>query len=160
MDTVFSSGRSALLIWVVALMLLACGAGMTLVGWWELTGFALDPANGGVLATVFNLLLVFGLLLLPGLATALVSLGYPFCYVTRIDANETRDEFRVRRLAGPSLTVRLDDVVTARFNDGRFQHVNAPWYTLRLRGRRLPLIVDFQGEFLDPAATGRLLADA
>ncbi|HEV3051131.1 MAG TPA: hypothetical protein VGX50_12530, partial [Longimicrobium sp.] len=53
------------------------------------------------------------------------------------------------------------DVVRAGFNDG-ISHaggisVNAPWYSLRLRGRRFPLIIDLQGDFLDQRAVDRLL---
>ena len=35
--------------------------------------------------------------------------------------------------------------------------VDAPWFSLRLRGRSWPLIVDAQGDFPDPELAARLL---
>jgi len=36
--------------------------------------------------------------------------------------------------------------------------VNAPWTSLRLQGRHLPLIIDEQGDFHDEAALRQLAA--
>jgi hypothetical protein len=95
-----------------------------------------------------------------GLAIIAGILLYLQCYVFRIERDEDTGEFRVA-LAGLRLTIRAEEVVRAGFNDG-VSHagsisVNAPWYSLRLRGRRLPLIIDLQGDFLDQRAVDRLL---
>lgn len=159
MHPVYSARRN-LLVWITALLVLGCGVGLVAMGWYGLTSYGLDPFEGGVLAPLSERLVMGAMLLPPGLATCALVIGYPFCYVTRIESNQARDEFRVRVLTGQELAVRLEDVVTAEFKPGRFQHVNAPWHSLRLRGRRLPLIVDIQGEVLDREAANRLLAGA
>ncbi|HEX2289815.1 MAG TPA: hypothetical protein VHH53_06410 [Pseudonocardiaceae bacterium] len=147
-------------MWIAALLLLGCGVGLVAVGWYSLTSYGLDPFEGGVLAPLSQRLLMGAMFILPGLGVCALVIGYPLCYVTRIESNQARDEFRVRLLTGQELAVRLEDVVTAEFKHGRFQNVNAPWYSVRLRGRRLPLMVDIQGELLDQEAADRLLADA
>ncbi|HEU0297953.1 MAG TPA: hypothetical protein VFR37_00820 [Longimicrobium sp.] len=154
------SARRLILVWISAVLLLGCGVGLVVVGWYSLTRYGLGPFEGGVLAPLPQRLLMGAMSILPGLATCALVIGYPLCYVTRIEANEARDEFRVRLMTGQELTVRVEDVVTAKFSHGRFQGVNAPWYTVRMRNRRLPLIVDIQGEFLDREAARGLLAGA
>lgn len=85
------------------------------------------------------------------------------CYVGRIDRIEGEDRYRLT-LAGvvtrSVLTVSGQHVVQGGYHDGDYwaggAMVAAPWYTLRLPGRRLPLVVDAQGDVIDEEAFERL----
>ncbi|HEX2210845.1 MAG TPA: hypothetical protein VHG93_24390 [Longimicrobium sp.] len=167
MRVIFDAGRQRWKIWFVLPMSLLVGAVLVWLGGTMLQSYGLDAAEGGVLKPLqirILLALAFGL---PGLAIIAGILAYLPCYVTRIEADEadeSGDALRITVAAlSPRLTVRPDDVVRAAcsegvYANGRGMHVNAPWYTLRLRGRRLPLIVDLQGDFIEPDAVERLMS--
>jgi hypothetical protein len=94
-----------------------------------------------------------------GLAMAGGILVYGRCYIGRVEV-EDDGTARVRTvgpIGSPEHVLRPGDIVSGRYHDGRFEtlehKVNAPWYTVRVRGRRLPLILDPQGDVLDAART-------
>ncbi|HEU4456991.1 MAG TPA: hypothetical protein VFR81_28235 [Longimicrobium sp.] len=94
-----------------------------------------------------------------GLAMAGGILVYGRCYVSRVEV-EDDGTVRVRTVGpfgSPEHVLAPGDIVSGRYHDGEFvthEHaVNAPWYTVRVRGRRLPLILDPQGDFHDAART-------
>jgi hypothetical protein len=107
-----------------------------------------------------------GFAALVGFASVIGILVYGRCYVQRIEQAE--DGSLTLRLTGalgsPKLRLTRDSIEGTRYRRGRFTggdiHVNAPWTSLRVIGRRLPLIVDEQGEFLDPAALAAALEPA
>ena len=160
MRVIFDAGPQRWKIWFVALISLATGGALAVLGGWLAQSYGLHPAEGGVLKPLATRLLIglgFG-----GSGIAIIAgiLLYLQCYVFRIEGDEDTGEFCVA-LAGLRLTIHGEDVVRAGFNDG-ISHaggisVNAPWYSLRLRGRRFPLIIDLQGDFLDQRAVDRLL---
>lgn len=160
MRVIFDAGRQRWKIWFVVLISLATGGALVVLGGWMIQSYGLHPAEGGVLKPLATRLLLglgFGG---SGLAIIAGILLYLQCYVFRIEGDEDTGEFRVA-LAGLRLTIRAEEVVRAGFNDGVAHaggiSVNAPWYSVRLRGRRLPLIIDLQGDFLDERAVDRLL---
>lgn len=162
MRTIFQAGRQLKKVWFVVLVSLLCGGVLVWLGGYLFTSYGLEPADGGVLKPLPTRMLMAAGFGGAGLAIIAGILVYLQCYVSHIEGDEA-GEFRVAVAGrGRELTVRAEDVVRAGFNDGvahgNALSVNAPWYSLRLRGRRLPLIVDLQGEFLDERAVDRLLA--
>lgn len=162
MRVIFDAAGQRWKVWFAVPLLFLCGVGFAFVGVFFYTSYGLDPIDGGVLKPLITRVLLGGLHAGGGMALMIFTLLYLQCYVTRIEV-DGGDTFRVSIAgAGRGPTIRARDVVGAGFNDGVAHAggiaVNAPWYTLRLRGRRLPLIVDLQGDFRDPRAVDRLMA--
>lgn len=162
MRTIFDAGRQRWKIWFVLLISLICGVTLVWLGGWLFRTYGLEPADGGVLKPLMSRILIGVAFAVPGIAIIAGILLYMRCYVTRIEADDAAGGFLVT-LAGlrRRLAVSPDDVVRVSYSDG-IAHaggisVNAPWYSLRLRGRRFPLIVDMQGDFLDQHAVDRLI---
>lgn len=123
---------------------------------------------------------VAGAVLLYGLGCVVGMVVYARCYVRSIvrvadasvagdpapdasaaTADAGKDAAIVTTLwPGPPIVVREADILDAREHEGRLVgrtlSVNAPWTGLRLRGRRLPLIVDAQGTWTVAARSGVL----
>lgn len=98
----------------------------------------------------------FGILALAGLA------GYRECYVNRIERSEDGEvEFEVLGVVRPRV-VRLKPrgILDARYQEGAYRGVRAPWTTIRVLGRRWPLLLDEQGTFEAPEEVDRLLRRA
>jgi hypothetical protein len=162
MRVIFDAGPQRWKIWFVVLISLATGGALAVLGGWLVQSYGLHPAEGGVLKPLATRLLMglgFGG---SGLGIIAGILLYLQCYVSRIEADDAADGYRVTVAGwGPKLEFPADAVARAGFNDG-VSHaggisVNAPWYSLRLRGRRFPLMIDLQGDFLDEQAVDRLL---
>ena len=162
MRTIFDAGRQRWKIWFAVLISLLCGGVLIWLGGYTLQSYGLEPVDGGVLKPLVSRILLGGAFALFGAAIVAGILVYLWCYVTRIEVDDAGDGFHIA-VAGTRrrLSIQPGDVVRAGFHEGRSHaggiSVNAPWYSVRLRGRRLPLIVDLQGEFLDEHAVGRLI---
>jgi hypothetical protein len=162
MRAIFDAGPQRWKIWFVGLISLACGGALVWTGGYIFQSYGLNPLEGGVLKPLTSRILLGGAFAAAGIAIIAGILLYLRCYVTRIEADDAGGGFRVT-VAGlrQPLTVSLDHIIRVGYSDGISNaggiSVNAPWYSLRLRGRRFPLIVDLQGDFLDENAVGRLL---
>ncbi len=162
MRVIFDAGSQRWKIWFVLLLCLICGGGVLFGGVYLFLNYGMHPENGGVLKPLTSRILMGGVFVLPGAAINAGILLYLQLYVTRIEQDEVGDSFRVTLAGfGPGLTINLRDIARVDYNDG-ISHsggisVNAPWYSLRLPGRRFPLIVDIQGDFLDEHAVDRLI---
>jgi hypothetical protein len=162
MRVIFDAGPQRWKIWFVVLITLACGVALLLMSAYWLRSYGLGPMEGGVLKPLG--VRVWGALAwaAPGVAFIAGIVAYVQCYVTRIEVDDDAGAYRVAVAGfGPGLQFGMDRVARTGFNDG-ISHaggmsVNAPWYSVRLRGRRLPLIVDLQGDFLDERAVYRLV---
>ncbi|HKP76299.1 MAG TPA: hypothetical protein VJT67_12300 [Longimicrobiaceae bacterium] len=160
METIFTIGKKAVLWRLLAPLCLAMGVAMAWLGW----GFLVSsgPVDDGPPAYVrVPLAIVF---LLGGIAIAIGTCVYGLCYVSRIELDRAAGVARVHVtgwVSGRSFDVRPEDFVSARGHDGYFDGgrmaVNAPWTTVRIRGRRLPLILDDMGDFIDREAVNALL---
>jgi hypothetical protein len=102
--------------------------------------------------------------LLGGIGVAIGCWLYGPAYVTRIEADREQQLARFSVLGwvrGWSFTVRPDDIVSGRYHEGALDtgrhSVYAPWTTVRIRGRRLPLIVDAGALHADWKVLDRLL---
>jgi hypothetical protein len=166
METIFEVGghRPALIRGMMPFCSLLMGVPMVAAGW-----LFLSPGNGegedAALTGPHWLGILFGLaFLLGGVAIAIGSWLYGAAYVTRIEVDREQERARFSVLGwvrGWSFTLRPDDIVSGRYHAGNLDtgrhRVHAPWTTVRIRGRRLPLIVDAGALKADWLALDRLL---
>jgi hypothetical protein len=167
MVPVYSAGRQNIKVRMVLWASVAVFAVCIWQGWSLFHTYGLRAADGGQLASL-GVRLAWGLglgllgtLVLAGLAT------YGRCYVAAIRYDATRQvvELDTPRLTGTrTQVVRASDVTGGHYYAGRLQtagsSVNAPWTSLRIRGRRLPFILDEQGTVLDAALLTQLRKQA
>ena len=152
---IFSAGRQGVKVCAIQLLSLVISPVALWGGWEAARTYGLHPSEGGELAPLALRLLLGGFLAAIGAGFVVGMWVYGRCYVREAEVDPERGVLRLT-LAGfvmPSrLEVPLQDVGGSREHDGRFRAggmtVNAPWSTVRLRGRRLPLIIDVQGEFI------------
>jgi TMEM70/TMEM186/TMEM223 protein family len=103
-----------------------------------------------------------------GIAFAAGMWLYGRCYVARMDLDETAGKLyvhTVRFFGNKKQAFDMSDVSVGEYHEGISElpdtpSVNAPWTTVKVSGRRLPLIVDEQGEFFRSDAAERLLGSA
>lgn len=161
MRVIFDAGPQRWKIWFAVALSLAVGVALVAFGGWMMVSYGLGPLEGGVLKPLSTRVLTGIAWGVPGIAVIVGILAYLQCYVTRIEADDASG-YRVTVAGiGAPLEFGMDGVARVGFNDG-ISHaggisVNAPWYSVRLRGRRLPLIIDLQGNFLDERAVIRLI---
>lgn len=99
-----------------------------------------------------------------GVGASVGVLVYGWCYVTRAVWDPVARRCRLT-LAGPFVPLHRDvpAATEPRWSyRGGFARTgdtvaNAPYYSVRLPGRRLPLLVDCQGEFIRPGLMDRVL---
>lgn len=163
MQTIHRVGGKTILWRLMAPLCVLCGLALAGLGGAFLFYFGVDDL-GPNMSPLYMRILFGGLFLAMGIGITLGSCIYSACYVSRIQVD--REEGLVRFsvagfVRGWSFTVRPDDIVSARFHDGYYRTrrmtVNAPWTTVRLRGRRLPLVVDEHPAFSDWQSVDRLL---
>lgn len=150
--------------WVVPLALLVSGL-LLWVSWTVLHEYGVHPSEGGVLKPLPLRASLSALFLVLGLGCGIGIVVYVHgCYVSRIDAGDAPGRYRVTvagLLRRRTIEVDAAALAPATYHDGVYRAGGmrgaAPWYTLRLPGRRLPLVVDAQGEVLDEAAFRRLV---
>jgi hypothetical protein len=146
---------------------LACGIGAL---WWGVDlaqHYGLNPGDGGVLAPLSARLAWAMAIWLLGAAFAAGMWIYGRCYVARVDYDEQANMLHVYTtglLFDQRYAVELAGVRVGRYHDGTLDlmpfasplTVNAPWQAIRLTGRRLPLILDLQGDALEPKLLEKL----
>ncbi len=156
-----SAGQLYSVYAVTALSVLCAGLALA-TGWYVGNHFGLSPADGGVLRPLWQRVAFGSALASVGCAFAGGMLLYLRLYIARLRIVERDGEGRTVTLeaamAFPGLRVPLSEAELMGTGDhaGRSSHfrgvsVNAPWTSLRLRGRRLPLILDAQGRWLRPS---------
>lgn len=139
-----------------------CAAGALYWGWDLFTTFGLRPADGGVLAPLWQRLAWALLLAGAGLAFVIGMWAFGRRYVTRIRYDEAADRLGVGTLeflATRETFYPASDVAGSDYRHGELEGsgVRAPWYRLQLKSRRSPLVLDGQGVFPDPPLAARLL---
>lgn len=156
MRTLYAVGPRRWRVWFVVALSVAAAVGGVWLGLVLGQTYGLHPAEGGVLAPLpVRLAWAFALSAL-GLGFLGGMVAYARCYVVRLDYDA--GTAHVRTLLGER-AVPVDHFAGARHHAGQLtlrQHVDAPWISLRVRGRRLPYILDLQGEVMDADALDRL----
>lgn len=130
------------------------------VALWGAHDSALNPADilnqGGEAVSWAVRYGTAAMLLVIGVGGAIGAVVYGWCYVTRAVWDPAAGQCRLT-LAGFFVPVHVAvppaDEPRFRYRDGYSRAgeitVNAPYYSVRIPGRRLPFIVDLQGEFAD-----------
>jgi hypothetical protein len=121
--------------------------------------YGLAPQDGGTLRPMAERLLIGGSLAGLGLLTAVGLILYARAYVVRAALDPRFGKVEVETLAPwiPPAQIPLRYFARADYRPGRTQAANAPWIRVPVEGRRLPFVLDAQGEFLDAETARRVL---
>jgi hypothetical protein len=154
--TVYRAGRQLAKVRAVTLFSVAFAFGFLYWGYDLLTTFGLRPADGGVLAPLGERLAWAAFLWACGLGFPIGMWIYGRCYVAEIVVDEPNKRLVVKtlRFLGTSdESLPFGVRTTSNYHHGQYYaggvRVKAPWTTVQVTGRRLPLILDQQGEFAD-----------
>lgn len=125
--------------------------------------YGLRPADGGVLAPLPVRLAFGGGLASLGLMAAGGMLLYNTLYIARFELDGSGQEVHITtpRLFGSHTSViPLQDIEGGQLHLGQMDigelTVNAPWHAVHIRGRKMFLILDLQGEILNLEAARRI----
>ncbi|MEM7234034.1 MAG: hypothetical protein AAF517_17790 [Planctomycetota bacterium] len=147
---------------------MAVGLGALWAAYHIYTTFGLNPADGygGELAPMAHRAPFAGFVALFGLTFWGGMFMYGRCYAAEISVSDDESEVKIRTLGfivDRRMTRAASELVDSDFHEGRnkgffarYLSVNAPWVSVRIRGKRWPLIVDVQGDFLDEGTFDRL----
>jgi hypothetical protein len=126
--------------------------------------YGLNPADGGNLRPAGErwalgiFLILFSLLVMIGMDI------YRRSYICQawLEVETHTLRFETPGLWGyDRISIPAGEIIGSRYHSGDLQPlgrpVNAPWYFVGLRGRKLPLILDGQGRLLQPGLARRLL---
>lgn len=165
MTEIYAAGSQLVKVRGMMLLSLACALGGLWWGWDLFQTVGLRPADGGVLAPL-GTRLGWGLgVALGGVAFAGGMWAYGRAYVSAVRFDPAAGTLHVRTtgfLGGGETVYAERDVLGSTYQpgeamSGRGIAVDAPWIKIRIRGRRVPLILDAQGRFPDAALAARLL---
>lgn len=164
MTPIYDSGAQGTKVRALLWFSLLSAVGSTWAGVALGRTYGLSPAEGGVLAPL-PVRLAWGVgVAATGLAFLAGMLVYVRCYAARVAVDEAAGTLHVSRIGffgSSTLAVPAERVVGGEFHPGQAYYggvsVNAAWDTVRVEGRRLPLIVDAQGDVLDRERAGRFL---
>ncbi|HEX7708804.1 MAG TPA: hypothetical protein VF701_20255 [Thermoanaerobaculia bacterium] len=160
-EQIYSASRQLTKLRLVYPLCLLCGAALLWLGWSVLHTYGIHPSEGGVLAPFHLRLLLGGFLAALGAFIILGIVGFmQFCYVSRIDVVDgDRLQLVLAGIMAPStVEVSEQDLRPATYHSGNYEGEGSatPYLTVRLQSRRLPLIVDLQGEVVDAESFARL----
>ena len=164
MTTLFRASGQLKKVRALMWFALLCAAGAVWWGYDLALTYGLNPGDGGELAALpVRLAWGVGVALL-GISFAAGMYLYGRCYVAQIDFDEQAKQLHVRTagfIGSAEQTINPADILRSRHHHGKFHTpemtVNAPWTSLKIRGRRWPLILDAQGEFYEPKLLRKLL---
>jgi hypothetical protein len=157
---VFEAGRQAKKVralWIGTTLVTLAASLLTVVLLFDSLG-APDPAVARARVGIAFFFVVLTGAITGGLAV------YGRCYVTRLVLEKDRVSMTVRTLGmlhDRSERLPLYLIEGTGSHDGERGRVDAPWWTIRLEHRMLPLIIDAQGDVRDlPGLLTVLLAPA
>ncbi len=160
----FEAGPQLGMVRAVMLFSLACAAASVYAGENLTRTYGSSRGDGGKLQP-FPVRLAWGLGVGSlGVVFAAGMWVYGRCYVSRVELDEGAKSVTVHTagfLRGARQQISLADVTGTRRHQGRADFadapsVNAPWRSIRVRGRALPFILDEQGVFHDRKRVDRL----
>jgi hypothetical protein len=165
MELIYSSGRQGKKVRFVLWFLYACAAASVYYGFVTLQTYGLSPGDGGMLASFSARLSRGSFLWGLGLAIALATYVYSRMYINRIEIDGAHQNLLIET---PTLIgARRQDVAVSQVRSVKFHRgslytiktsVDAPWYTVKVEGRRLPFLLDAQGHSPDEELLERVLS--
>lgn len=135
----------------------ACFAALY-AAWSLVETYGLNPGDGGVLRPLDERLMAGGIVGGLGVAFAGAMIWYASLYAVRISRERDQVEMETMAILGTKTrNFAVSDFDGGTYHGGRMQSgrgisVNAPWITLRVKGRRIPFIADVQAETFDQSA--------
>jgi hypothetical protein len=165
MTEIYRAGWQLTKVRFVMVLALACAIGGCWWGWDIFQTYGIRPADGGVLAPFGTRLAFGGGVALLGLAFLVGMWFYGKLYVGSARYDQAHNLVHLRTIelifGGRDLAFPPSAVEGADWHEGKNYSyrlpVDAPWFSIRIAGRRWPLILDAQGRFPDPALIARLL---
>ena len=138
--------------------MLGCAAGSIWAGHYFAESYGLNPGDGGVLAPLSVRLAGGAGFFLFGISLAVVTWLYAKCYIARIALDEQTGILHISTVR--FFGTRAEEVPISRIAGSRFYEgftkgnsdsatVHAPFRTVRIEGRKLPLLLDLQGELIE-----------
>jgi hypothetical protein len=167
--TLFKAGRQLKKIRFIIPLFLACAAGSVWGGFYSFQYYGLNPGDGGVLAPLPARVAWGAGLCLLGIGLAVVTFLYARCYVAQIGFEEQTGMLHITtvRLFGTNtLQIPPSSVIGRRYYEGYMAatdetpEIHTPFWKIRLDGRKLPLIIDLQGELIEPELLRELFLPA
>jgi hypothetical protein len=165
MTSIYRAGSRLITVKIMILVGVACAIAACWWGWGLFQTYGSNPGDGGVLAPVGTRLAVGLATAAGGFAIAAGMWFYGTIYVGSIDYDEPAGNLHIRTVqnifGSHDVLTPLTAIEGSRLKGDRTlflngQIVNAPWISLRVAGRRAPLVVDIKGEFPDRALAARL----
>jgi hypothetical protein len=167
MSVIYRTGRKRLvLLRAVMVLSLTSGAALLYGGWEALNRYGVHPSEGGELAPLpVRIALGGGMLVAGVLIICGIVLYMHACYVTKIEQEHEDGDVTITlwgAVVPVSFTVPASAVTLGGYDDGTpgpgATTGSTPWYKVRIKGRRAPLIVDVRGEFVQPERFDVLLS--
>lgn len=156
------NSRQALKVRIFLWGSIAACVGALYAAWSLIETYGLNPGDGGVLRPIGERLMAGCIVGGLGVAFAGGMIWYASLYAVRISRDRDQVELETMAIFGTKkrhfATSDFDGGAyhEGRMQSGRGQSVNAPWVTLRVKGRRLPFIADVQAETFDRSALMKL----
>lgn len=162
MRKLFHAGRQLIKVRGVMLLSLGCAVGSVWAGITLAQSYGLNPADGGVLAPL-SVRLAWGIgVALLGIIFLVGMWIYGKCYVAKIEFDEQNQVLHIYTVSffgSAKHEINASKISSSQYHKGELNldiHVKAPWRTVRIKGRRLPFIVDEQGVFLEKKIMNKL----
>ena len=158
MRTLFYAGWQLIKVRGVMLLSLGCAVASVWGGITITQSHGLNPADGGVLAPL-AVRLAFGIgVSLLGISFAFGMWIYGKCYVARIEFDEQNKALHIYTVSffgSEKHEINASKVLSSQYYEGELGSVT-PWREVRIKGRRLPFIVNEQGVFLEKKMMNKL----
>ncbi len=158
MRKLFHAGRQLIKVRGVMFLSLGCAVGCVWAGIDIAQSYGLNPADGGVLAPLSVRLAwgiggaLLGIIFLVGMWI------YGKCYVARIEFDEQNKALHIYTVSffgSEKHEINASKVLSSQYYEGELGSVT-PWREVRIKGRRLPFIVNEQGVFLEKKIMNKL----
>ena len=159
MTTLFQAGQQLRKVRGWIFISLACAAGCLWAGIVLAQTSGLNPGDGGELDPLPERLAWGGGVAMLGIGFAAAMWLYGRCYVATINLDKQTQNLHIDtvRLFGRAEHVfKVSDILRCRYYGGRFDGVNAPWRSVKMKGRWLPFLIDEQGQLLERKLMNKL----
>ena len=173
MTEIYRAGSQLIKVRVIMLVSLIAAGASSWYGWDLFQTYGLRAADGGVLAPLSTRLALGLFVASLGILFAYGMWFYGRLYASAIRYDEAADALHFRTVGfvgGGEAVHPAATVLGADYHEGRFDNrngllyesgggvsVDAPWFSVKLEGRRWPLILDARGYFTNRALAAKLL---